>query len=485
MKKAELALTFADVSLVPIRSRVRSRSDVDTTSRFSRNISLFLPIVSANMDTVTMSAMAIAMAKLGGIGVIHRFLSIEAEAREVEKVKRASNYRITGPYVIDPEDTVGQARTIVADKSVSGLLVIKQGTSGVFNPTGELLGILTHRDMRACPAETKVKEAMTPKARLIVGPIDISLDEAREIMLTNRIEKLPLADTTGRACGLITLRDITQREEFPFATRDVQGRLSVAAAIGIRGDYLERAAALVEAGVDALVLDIAHGHAERALQVIEEVKSRYPKIDLVAGNVARVEAVEDLASAGADGIKAGVGPGAVCSTRIVAGVGVPQWTVIASCSQQAQELDLPLISDGGIREPGDVAKAIGAGASAVMIGSLIAGCDESPGAVVRKNGKKYKVYRGMASREAAATRFSLEGREADELNQYVAEGVEVEFTLKGPVSEVIQELAGGLRSGMSYSDALSILEFWQKAEFVSQTYSGRSESKPHALTGEN
>jgi IMP dehydrogenase len=425
MKDAPLALTFADVSLVPLRSGVASRSDVDTTSRFSRSIALAVPIVSANMDTVTMAPMAIELARLGGLGVLHRFLSVEEEAAEVRTVKRAWNLVVDDPYHVAPDLDAGAARALADENGVSGLLVVE----------GErLVGIVTGRDF----------EAAAPGMRV---------------------------------AGLITLRDIRQREAFPQATLDDAGRLRVAAAIGVRGSYLHRAEALVEAEVDALVLDIAHGHAEHALRVVREVKDAWPHVDVVAGNVATVEGYRDLAEAGADGVKAGVGPGFACTTRIVAGTGVPQWSVVNECADAARELGVPLNSDGGIRDPGDVAKAIGAGADSVMIGSLFAGRPESPGRVVRRDGRRYKVYRGMASTAAAASRLAIEGR-GDALDQYVAEGAEMQFELKGPVAESLRELVGGLRSAMAYADAASIADFQRKARFVRQTEAGRRESHP-------
>jgi IMP dehydrogenase len=472
IKETPLALTFADVSLVPRRSSVVSRADVDTTARFSRNIELKVPVVSANMDTVTTAPMAIAMAQLGGLGVIHRFLSIEDEANEVSRVKRASHYKITEPYFVDSRATVEAARRLADQNGVSGLLVV-EGT--------RLIGILTHRDMLAArdPVKDTVASVMTERAKLLVATLETSLDDAERQMLEHRVEKLPIVADDDSVLGLFTLRDVNLRRQFPLATRDSEGRLRVAASIGIRGDYLERAHAMVTAGADALVLDVAHGHMEAALQVISEVKSHFPDVDLVAGNVATAIGVGDLAAAGADGCKLGVGPGAVCETRVVAGTGVPQWTVVNRGADAAARYGIPACADGGITEPGDVAKAIGAGASTVMVGSLLAGTDESPGEVLNKNGRKYKVFRGMASAGAAASRLALEGR-SDTLEQYVAEGVEVEFELKGPAGAIINWLAGGLRSGMAYSDSRTVSEFWEKAEFVQQTMAGRIESKPHA-----
>lgn len=489
IKETPLALTFADVSLVPQRSRVKSRADVDTSSLFSRNVVLKVPVVSANMDTVTTAPMAIAMARVGGLGVIHRFLSVEEQVREVVRVKRSSHYKIDSPYTIGPDATLAEARRMTQEHGVSGLLVVEpasglfeRGRAGEYEPSDKrLVGILTSRDLRAAASEEDaVSNWMTPADRLVVAPVGVDLDQAEEQMLARRIEKLPIVDDAGLLAGLYTLKDVQLRDQFPLATRDEQGRLRVAAAIGVRGDYLERAAALVGAGADALVLDIAHGHSEEALRVVSEIKAAHPETDLVAGNVATAEGVLDLAAAGADAVKLGVGPGSVCETRVVAGVGVPQFSVVQECAVAAHELELPLIADGGIREPGDVAKAIGAGAATVMVGSLLAGCDEAPGQVLRKRGKKYKVFRGMASYGAAASKLALEGR-AEEVEQYVPEGTEVEFELKGAATDVVRDLAGGLRSGMSYSNSLTIGEYWGRALFVRQTQAGRDEGKPHAL----
>ena len=469
MKEAPLALTFADVSLVPRRSRVTSRALVDTTSLFSRSITLQTPIVSANMDSITMSPMAIALAQLGGIGVIHRFLSPADEAREVARVKRASHYRVDRPYTIAPSQTISEARALVEAKGVSGLLVVKDS---------RLVGIITSRDMRAASSDQETVVAlMTPRESLLVAQENDDIEVARARMLQARVEKLPVVDDDDNIVGLYTLRDIDLRSRFPLATRDASGRLRVAAAIGVRGDYIERAQELVAAGVDALVLDIAHGHADHALAAAKRVKETFPDVDLVAGNIATAQAVGDLVLAGVDAVKAGLGNGAACTTRLVAGVGVPQWTAVSRCAAAAHDYDVPMIADGGVREPGDVAKAIGAGASCVMVGGLFAGCDEAPGEIVRKNGRKLKVYRGMASSGAAATRLALEGN-SDALTDYVAEGTEFEVEPRGPVAEIVQALIGGLRSGMSYSDSLNIPEFWEKAEFISQTSGGRRESEP-------
>jgi IMP dehydrogenase len=469
MEELPLALTFDDVLLVPRRSRIRSRADVSTRTQLTRKIALEIPVVSANMDTVTTAPMAIALAQLGGIGVVHRFLSVEDEVAEVTRVKRFRTRVISDPHTIAPGASLADARAETERLGVSGLLVVDDG--------GRLLGILTTRDLRAGSGGGTVAEHMTPLDRLVTGEPGITPADALALLHRHRIEKLPLAGEDGRVAGMVTLRDLEQEARFPQATRDSEGRLRVAAAIGVRGGYLERAEALLEADADALVLDIAHGHADSALESVRELKRRFPEAEIIAGNVATADAVHDLAAAGADAVKVGIGPGFACTTRLVAGVGVPQLTAVLDCAKAARETGVPLIADGGIRRPGDLAKAIAAGASSVMVGSLLAGRSESPGDVVRRRGRLYKVYRGMASRSAASARLAIEGR-GDALDQYVPEGEEMEFPLRGPVGEVVAELVGGLRSGMSYLDSETVEEFWGKARFVRQTEAGQRETHP-------
>ena len=477
-----LALTFEDVLLVPRRSSIRSRRHVSTRSCFTRGVELAIPIVSANMDTVTTAPMAIAMAELGGLGVLHRFLPVDAQVEEARRVKRYLGQVIEQPYTVGPTQTVAEAAAEARRLGVTGLVVVDAERRPV--------GILTARDMRADAGQAgheadharatlndTVASAMTPAERLITARPGIDLDEARKLLDRHRIEKLPLVGDDGRLAGLITLRDIGLRERWPQATRDDQGRLRVAAALGVRGGYLARAQALLEAGVDALVVDVAHGHADHTIDAVRELKATWPDSQVVAGNVATADGFGDLAEAGADAVKVGIGPGFACTTRLVAGVGVPQLTAILDCAEVARDMGVPLIADGGIRHPGDVAKAIAAGASTVMIGGLFAGRPESPGEVVRRQGREYKVFRGMASLGAAAARLEIEGR-GHALDQYVPEGEEMEFPLKGPVAGIVQELVGGLRSGMSYVDATTIPEAWEKASFVRQTQSGRLEARP-------
>ncbi|HKE99002.1 MAG TPA: IMP dehydrogenase [Actinomycetes bacterium] len=470
MTEPRVALTYDDVLLVPRRSRIRSRQDVSVRSRFSRGIDLEIPIVSANMDTVTTAPMAIAMAQLGGIGVIHRFLTVEQQAAEVGRAKRHRAHVVAEPYTIDPAATVAAAAAEAARLGVTGLLVV--------GADRRPLGILTARDMRAAEDAT-VAAAMTPAERLVTAPADVGPDVARKLLDERRIEKLPLVDADGRLAGLITLRDLSMEQQYPLATRDALGRLRVAAAIGVRGGYLPRAEALLAAGADALVLDVAHGHADHTVAAVRELKAAWPGAELVAGNVATAQGFADLAAAGADAVKVGIGPGFACTTRLVAGVGMPQLTAVLDCAAAARASGIPLIADGGIRHPGDVTKALAAGACTVMVGALFAGRPESPGEVVRRGGRRFKVFRGMASHSAAAARLAIEGRQ-DALDQYVPEGEEIELPLRGPVAEVVRELVGGLRSGMSYIDAAAIPECWERAEFVRQTVAGRSEAGPGA-----
>jgi IMP dehydrogenase len=466
MIEPRLALTYDDVLLVPRRSRVRSRRDVSTRSWFTTRIEVEVPLVSANMDTVTTAPMAVALAQIGGIGVLHRFLSVEEQVEDVRKVKR--HLVQVEPHTVGPGHTVAEALADAGRLGITGFPVV--------DGERRLLGLLTARDMRV-PGHTGVAAAMTPLSRLVTAAPSVGLEEARKLLNERRVEKLPLVDGDGRLAGLITLRDLDLRERYPQATTDALGQLRVGAAIGVRGGYLARAEALLAAGVDALVLDIAHGHADHAIEAVKEVKATWPDCQLVAGNVATADGFADLAGAGADAVKVGIGPGFACTTRLVAGVGVPQLTAVLDCAEVARRTGVPLIADGGIRRPGDVAKAIAAGASTVMVGGLFAGRSESPGEVVRRGGRLYKVFRGMASRSAAASRLAIEGRQ-DALDQYVPEGEEMEFPLRGSVNEVAAELIGGLRSGMSYVDATTIAECWEKATFIRQTTSGQQEARP-------
>lgn len=470
-----LALTYDDVLLVPKRSRVKSRSLVSTKSRLTKNIELNVPIVAANMDTVCEADMAIALARIGGIGIIHRFLTIEDQVLGVQKVKEAKHWRPKEIYTIGQNQTLGYAWQLMEQNKVSSLIVVNGKKP---------IGILTTRDIIfEDDASKRVGELMTGSQDLITASPDVPLEEMRRLLSENKIEKLPLIDKNGKLVGLATTQDLIREKEFNEASRGKDGSLLVGAAIGVRGDYLERAFALKKAGADVLVLDIAHGHSESAIEVVKEIKSKVG-IDLIAGNVATPEGVKDLADAGADAVKVGVGPGSACTTRIVAGVGVPQFSAVLDCSLTGAALGVPIIADGGIRSSGDIAKAIAAGASSVMLGNLLAGCKECPGRVVERDAKLYKIYRGMASKGAAEHRSHLDGQGI--VNNWSnssasAEGVEAVVPYKGSVIDLLRNLQGGLKSGMSYSDSLDIKEFQQKAQFVRITNAGLLESRPHDL----
>lgn len=471
-----LALSYDDVLLAPRRSGISSRSDVDVSTRFTRGLRLALPIVSANMDTVTESEMAIAMARAGGLGVIHRFLTVDQQVGEVARVKRAEALVIPDPHTIGPDARLADARDEMQRHGVTGLVVV--------DGEGRLAGMLTSRDvMLQTDPLVAVRDLMTPRERLVTGEPGTTSEQAARLLRDARVEKLPLVDERNRLVGLITLRDLLQRIERPEATKDARGRLAVGAAIGVRGDFLERAQALAEAGADALVLDIAHGHSEHALQAVGRVREAIGgRAEIVAGNVATAEGARDLVEAGADAVKVGVGPGSVCTTRVVAGVGVPQLTAVIECAEACAESGVPVIADGGIRAGGDVAKAIAGGAESVMVGNLLAGTPESPGVVVSRNGTRVKVFRGMASGAAAAARRAADGEDGTEFIPVVAEGVEAVAPLRDAVADVLHGLVGGLRSGMSYSDARTIPDFHRNARFVRITPGGLRESYPHDVS---
>jgi IMP dehydrogenase len=473
-----LALTYDDVLLVPLRSRISSRRHVDTCSRFSRRIEIATPIVSANMDTVTEADMAIAMARLGGIGVIHRFMPVEAEAQQVRKVKRSESSYIENPYALHPHNTVGDALKLMDEQGITGILVTDE--------EGVLQGILTSRDILfQDDTHVRIKDCMTPREQLITAPIGTTVEEAKAIFAKHKIEKLPLVDGEGKLRGLVTSKDIYKRVLFPNASKDERGRLRVAAAVGVVGDYIERAQELHHAGADALVIDIAHGHSENCVRALESIRAKLGgEVEIVAGNVATAQGVHDLAAAGADAVKVGVGPGSICITRIVAGVGVPQLTAVLECADEADRMAVPIIADGGIQASGDITKALAAGASTVMIGNLLAGTRESPGLTVTRDGRKFKICRGMASLEAAVQRQHRESMGqglGEDLDAVVPEGVEAMVPFRGEVSEVVTQLVGGLRSGMSYCDAATIPELRKKAKFVRMTEAGRRESAFHGV----
>ncbi len=473
--RPETALTFDDVLLSPRRSSIRSRHAVHTRTCFSRNIALAAPIVSANMDTVTEFGMARAIARLGGIGVIHRFMTVERQASEVRRVKRTEGFMVERPYNLPASASVQDARDRMDELHIGGLVVVGE--------SDEVLGLVTARDlMFERNAARPVTDVMTPRDRLVTVRSGTSMEQARDILHEHRIEKLPVLDPDGRLQGLITAADIAKQEHWPDATKDSRGRLRVAAAVGVRSSDMARAAACVDAGADALVVDIAHGHSDPALDMVRALKARFPQVDVVGGNVASAEGVRDMVAAGADAVKVGVGAGSICITRIVTGFGVPQLSAIADCADAGQALGVPIIADGGIRTSGDITKALAAGASTVMLGSLLAGTDESPGANVVRNGQRYKVVRGMASLTANIDRQEIElGHEvdADDWERVVAEGVEAMVPMRGPVKDIVYQLVGGLRSGLSYAGATSIAELWANAEFVRITSAGKAESGAH------
>jgi IMP dehydrogenase len=470
-----LALTFDDVLLVPRHSTVRSRADVSTATPLSREIGLNIPIVSANMDTVTESAMAIAMARAGGIGIIHRFNTPERQAAEVARVKRAESYVVEEPYTIREDATVGEARQLMRQLGTGGLVVLNGD---------RVVGILTDRDVLFEESETRpISQLMTPRERLVTAGPETSPEDAKALLHRHRIEKLPLLDENGRLHGVITAKDIIKRQQFPRASKDAKGRLRVGAAVGVRPGYLERADLLLKAGADVIVVDIAHGHSENAVDAVRQLRREFDEVQIVAGNVATAEGVRDLVEAGSDAVKVGVGPGSICVTRIVTGFGVPQLSAIMECAAAGREMGVPIIADGGIRTSGDIVKALAAGAQTVMIGSLFAGTTESPGLTVMRRGRKYKVSRGMASLAAAMSRQGTErgDKPPEEVDwqAVVAEGVEAVVPYRGDVREVLEQLVGGLRSGLSYAGATTVEELRERARFVRITSAGIKESGPH------
>jgi IMP dehydrogenase len=474
-KFAKEGLTFDDVLLVPAESAVLP-NDAVTASRLTRTIVLEIPIVSAAMDTVTEARMAIALARLGGIGVLHRNLSIDDQVAEVDKVKRSEAGMIVEPVTLTPDALVGDALELMARYRVSGVPIT--------DADDRLVGILTNRDLRfGVPSTMRVADAMT-KEGLVTAPVGTTLDEAKEILGRNRIEKLPIVDLEGRLKGLITVKDIAKRQAYPLATKDERGRLRVAAAVGVGSDARERAAALVAAEVDVLVVDTAHGHSHGVLEVVRRIKSDHD-VQVIAGNIATAEAAEALVDAGADCLKSGVGPGSICTTRVVAGVGVPQVTAVADVASVAADEGVPVIADGGITSSGDVAKAIAAGADTVMLGSMLAGTDESPGDVLVVQGERFKEYRGMGSLGAMKARSFSKDRyfqgDVEDVAELVPEGIEGRVAYKGPLGPIVHQLVGGLRQAMGYCGAATI-EDLKQARFVRITGAGLRESHPHDVT---
>ena len=468
MKKIlDVALTFDDILLVPAKSSVLP-NQVNLQSKLTRNITINIPLLSAGMDTVTEARMAISLAREGGIGIIHKNLSIEEQAKQIDTVKRSEHGVITNPFSLEPEATVREADALMARYRISGVPIVR-------GP--KLVGIVTNRDIRfETNFDRKVSEIMTSKD-LVTAPEGTTLDQALEILATHKIEKLPLVDEEFNLRGLITIKDIEKVKTYPNSARDKQGRLLVGAAVGVTPDTLERAMALVEAKADVIVVDTAHGHSRGVLEAVKLLKTKLPGTDIIAGNVATAEATKDLIAAGADAIKVGIGPGSICTTRVVAGVGVPQITAIVNCAQMARSAGIPIIADGGIKYSGDLVKAIAAGADTVMIGSLLAGTEESPGGIEIFQGRSYKVYRGMGS--IGAMRAGSRDRyfQTDQ-QKLVPEGIEGRVPFKGSVADAIYQLVGGLRAGMGYCGAPDIATL-QTAQFVRITNAGLKESHPH------
>lgn len=470
-KFSKEGLTFDDVLLVPGRSEVIPK-DVDVSTRLTRNITLEVPVMSAGMDTVTETRMAIAVAREGGIGIIHKNMSIEEQARMVDRVKRSEHGVITDPFFLAPDNKIQDALDIMEHYRISGVPI----TEG-----RKLVGIITNRDIRfETNFEQPIKNVMTSE-KLVTAPVGTSMNEAMEILRKYKIEKLPLVDDDYNLMGLITIKDIEKTYKYPHAAKDFRGRLLVGAAVGIARDTFDRVEALLKAGVDVLVVDTAHGHSVAVVETVAAIKKRYPDIELIAGNVATAEATEELIKAGADAIKVGIGPGSICTTRVVAGIGVPQITAVNDCAAAASQYNVPIIADGGIKYSGDIAKAIAAGADVVMLGNLFAGTEESPGEVVILQGRSYKVYRGMGSL-GAMTQGSSDRYFQEDAQKLVPEGIEGRVPYKGYVAETIFQLIGGLKAGMGYCGVKNIEEMKTKARFIRITNAGLIESHPHDIS---
>lgn len=470
-KFAYEGLTFDDVLLIPQKSDI-TPDMVNLKTNLTKNIKLNIPMMSAAMDTVTESSLAIAMAREGGIGVIHKNMTIEQQATEVDKVKRSEHGVITDPFHLSPDNTLQDADELMGKYKISGVPVTENG---------KLVGIITNRDLRFETDYSKpISSAMTSD-RLVTAPEGTTLDEAQEILRKYKIEKLPIVSSTGELKGLITIKDIEKSVKYPNSAKDSKGRLLCAAAIGITADVLDRVKALVDANVDLLVLDSAHGHSQNIIDCLKKVKANFPNVDVVAGNIATAEAAEELIKAGADAVKVGIGPGSICTTRVVAGVGVPQITAIYNVAQLAKKYGVPVIADGGIKYSGDIAKAISAGADVIMVGSLLAGCEESPGECEIYEGRRFKVYRGMGS-IAAMEKGSKDRYFQTGSKKLVPEGVEGRVPYKGPLCDTIFQLVGGLRSSMGYCGTPTIGELKERGKFVRITNAGLIESHPHDIS---
>ncbi|MED9994999.1 MAG: IMP dehydrogenase [Oscillospiraceae bacterium] len=464
-------LTFDDVLLVPAESDILP-ADVELGTWLTNKIRLNVPVMSAAMDTVTEYRMAIAVAREGGIGVIHKNMSIEHQAEQVDLVKRSENGVITNPFYLSSGDTLGDADALMAKFRISGVPIVDE--------TGKLIGIITNRDMKfETDMSRRIDEVMT-KTGLVTGLVGTTLDEAKAILQKNRIEKLPIVDKDYKLRGLITIKDIEKVLKYPNSAKDASGRLLCAAAIGVTNDVLDRTGALIDAGVDVLVLDSAHGHSANIMRTVEKVKAKYPDAQLVAGNVATAEATEALIKAGADCVKVGIGAGSICTTRIVAGIGMPQVSAVLQCAEMGDKYGIPVVSDGGIKYSGDIVKALAAGAKTVMLGSMLAGCEEAPGDTEVFQGRQFKVYRGMGSMGAMAC-GSRDRYFQQNNKKLVPEGVEGRVPFRGPVSETIYQMMGGLRSGMGYVGAHNIEQLRTQSKFVRITSAGLKESHPHDI----
>ncbi|WP_294375917.1 IMP dehydrogenase [uncultured Clostridium sp.] len=469
-KIVKTAYTFDDVLLMPNKSEILPR-EVSTKTQLTKKIALNIPLMSAGMDTVTESKMAIAMAREGGIGIIHKNMTIEQQAKEVDKVKRQENGVITDPIFLSEDHLIQDAENLMAQYRISGVPVTKDG---------KLVGIITNRDIIfETDFQKKISEVMT-KENLITASEKTTVEEAKEILKKHKIEKLPLVDDEGNLKGLITMKDIEKVKKFPNAAKDEKGRLLCGAGVGVTANMMERIDALVKAQVDVIVLDTAHGHSQGVLEAVKKIKAAYPDLQVIAGNVATAEAVEDLIKAGADCVKVGIGPGSICTTRVVAGVGVPQLTAVMDCAEMGRKYGIPVIADGGLKYSGDIVKALAAGASVAMLGSLFAGCEEAPGEMEIYQGRSYKVYRGMGS--LAAMECGSKDRYFQEGNKkLVPEGVEGRVAYKGLVSDTIFQLIGGIRSGMGYLGSKDLDTLYETARFVVQTGAGLRESHPHDI----
>ena len=465
-------LTFDDVLLIPAESDV-TPDGVNLQTRLTKDITLNIPLMTAAMDTVTESRMAIAIAREGGIGVIHKNMTIEEQATEVDKVKRSENGVIANPFYLSPQHTVKDADALMAKYRISGVPICEED--------GTLVGILTNRDLRfMTDFSVKIADVMTPKEELVTAMSGTTLDDAKKILMKYKVEKLPLVDNNGKLTGLVTIKDIEKAVKYPNTARDKNDRLLCAAALGVTNDVLDRAKALADAGVDAFVLDSAHGHSKNIIQNVTRVKNAFPEISLIAGNVATADATEALIKAGADAVKIGIGPGSICTTRVVAGIGVPQITAIYDSAERADKYGIPVIADGGIKYSGDMTKAIAAGGNVCMMGSIFAGCDESPGTFELFQGRKYKVYRGMGS-IAAMENGSKDRYFQSNAKKLVPEGVEGRVAYKGTVEDTVFQLMGGLRSGMGYCGAQNIQELKDNGKFVKISAASLKESHPHDI----